>query len=182
MRLFFKAILCSVLLMMSSCVEDVNFSQAEDLEITPAILASLVNTVITQNELVIAGSEISAPIEQTSLFTVFNNQQTNDNLERLVLQFAINNQFNRGFRIEFFFLDDAGNSTYNPIILNVVPNQSDFTQEEEIILANNPTFTNTRRVRVRVELLPSTDGSMIDVNVPASLDFRSAVTSYFRVN
>ncbi|WP_442265468.1 hypothetical protein ACSIGC_14210 [Tenacibaculum sp. ZS6-P6] len=182
MKLFFKIILCSILLMMNSCVEDINFNQAEDLEITPAVLASLVNATITQNDLVVGGLEVSAPIEQTSLFTIFNNQQSNDNLERVVLQFAINNQFNRGFRIDFFFLDNADNSTYDPITLNIAPNQSDFTQEEEILLTNEPTFTNTRKVRVRVELLPSTDGSIIDANVPASLNFRSAGTLYFRVN
>ncbi|SNR17097.1 hypothetical protein [Tenacibaculum jejuense] len=182
MRLIFRVVLCSFLLMMSSCVEDVNFSQAEDLEITPVVLASLVNSTITQNELVFGGVEINRPIEQTSLFTIFNNEQTRDNLERIVLQFAINNQFNRGFRIEFFFLDGAGNETLSPITLNVNPNQSDFNQEEEIILANEPAFTNTRNVRTRIELLPSSDGSIIDVNVPTSLTFRSAGTLYFRVN
>ncbi len=182
MRFFLKTVFCCFVLMLSSCVEDLNFDQAGDLELTPAVAASLVNSTITQNQLVIGGTELSMPIEQTSLFTVFNNEQSNDNLERAVLRFDINNQFNRRFRIQFLFLDNGDNTTYGPVVLDIPENESNFRQEEEIIIANNPAFTNTRKVQVRIELLPSTDGSTIDVNVPASLIFKSAGTFYFRIN
>ncbi len=182
MKRFLKIILCSILIInFTSCVEELDFQQAETLELTPALLVSLVNSTITQNQLVIGGSEINMPVTQTSFFTVLNNDETRDSLERLVLNFDINNEFNREFRIQFLFLDSSDNTTLSPIMLNVNPNQSDFKQEEEIILANNPNFTNTEKVRVRVELLPSTDGSIIDVNIPASLTFKSAGTLYFRI-
>lgn len=182
MRLFFRGILCSILILMSSCVENVDFNQANNLVVTPAVTASLVNSTITQNELVIGGSEINMPITQTSLFTVFENENTSNKLERAVLQFNINNRFNRGFRIEFLFLQENDTTAYGPITLNINPNQSDFTQQEEIILANNPNFRTARKVRVTVQLLPSTDGSMIDINVPASLIFKSSGTFHFRIS
>lgn len=164
-----------------SCVDDIDFNQAENLEITPVVAASLIKADITQNDLVVGGSEVGT-ISQTSFFTVLDNGTAREDLERVVLRFEIINQFNREFRIDFTFLDESDMVTHGPITLNVGANETNFSQEEEILVANNALFTSTRKIQVVLTLPPSTDGSVIDVNTPTSLRFKSAGTFYFRVN
>lgn len=166
---------------LNSCVDNIDFNQADNFEITPVVAASLVRADITQNDLVVGGSEVGS-ITQTSRFTVLDSDAVRDHLERIVLRFEAINQFNRNLRIDFVFLDDNDVITHGPIRLDVNANNRNFSQEEEIMVANNSTFTNSRKVQVILTLLPSSDGSMIDINVPTSFTFKSAGTFHFRVN
>jgi hypothetical protein len=168
-------------LFLGGCVDNIDFSQAEDFEITPEVAVSLVNATVTQNELVIGGAEVGT-ITQTSVVTILENETAQNDLESVVFRFEISNQFNREFRINFSFLDANDTTTNNDITLNVAPNNTNFIHEEEIIVADNPTFLNTRKVEVELTLLPSSDGSSIDINVPTSFVFKSAGTFYFRIN
>ncbi len=174
-------LLAFVSLFLSACIDNIDFNQAENFEATPVVALSLVNADITQNDLVVGGAEVGS-ITQTSEFTVLDNDTARNNLERVVLRFEISNQFNRSFRVDFIFLDENDVSTNNDITLNVTANNTNFTQENEIVVANNLSFLNSRKVQVVLTLLPSTDGSTIDINVPTTLDFKSAGTFYFRVN
>ncbi|MFY7671355.1 hypothetical protein ACOSP6_09760 [Tenacibaculum sp. MEBiC06402] len=168
-------------LVLKSCVDNIDFSQAEDFELTPEVAVSLINATVTQNELVVGGSEVGT-ITQTSVVTVLDNEIAQNDLNRVVFRFEISNQFNRDFRINFSFLDGNDTSTNNDITLNVNANNTNFVHEEDIIIADNPTFLNTRKVEVELTLLPSSDGSSIDINVPTSFIFKSAGTFYFTVN
>lgn len=168
-------------LILSACVDNIDFDQAENFEITPVVALSLVNSDITQNDLVVGGSEVGS-ITQTSNFTILDNSTARNDLERAVLRFEVSNQFNRDFRIEFIFLDENDVNTNNDITLNISANNTNFEQENEFIIANNPSFLNIRKVQVVLTLLPSTDGSSIDINVPTNFNFKSAGTFYFRVN
>ncbi len=182
MKLFLKFCLLVIVFSFTSCVDNIDFNQADDIEITPAVNVALMNFDITQNDIAIPGMEIVNPLSQTSEFTALDNHTARENLERVKLNFEINNQFNRNFRLEFIFLDEADNMTDDAIVLNVDANNANFTLEEEIIVANNASFLRTRKIQIRLTLLPSTDGSIVDVNVPSSLIFKSAGTFYFRTN
>jgi hypothetical protein len=166
---------------LTSCVEDVDFSQVNDLEITPGVAFPLVNTELVQDQLVFSGFEVGT-LTQISEITILDNATAQNDLERVLLQFEITNQFDREFRIDFNFLDENNNSTNTSFSLNIPPNAQQFEEEYEIIIANNPLFLNTRRVEVSFTLLPSSDGSVIDENVPANLIFKSAGIFYLRVN
>lgn len=179
-----KQVYCLIVflsLFLNGCVDNIDFSQAEDLEISPAVAVSLVNATITQNELVVGGAEVGS-ITQTSVVTILDNSIAQNDLISAVFQFEISNQFNRDFRITFSFLDENDVNTNNDITLNIAANDTNFSHEEEIVVANNPTFLNTRKVQVELTLLPSSDGSSIDINVPTSFIFKSAGTFYFNIN
>lgn len=182
MKSIFKYVLTFVVMLcISSCVDDLDFNQAKDLEITPAVNISLIKSKVNQNNLVVGGSEVGS-ISEVSTFTILDNDVARDNLERAVLRFEIINNFARDFRVTFTLLDENDARTYTDIILNVTANQTDFALEEEIILADNPNFINSRKINVELTLLPSSDGSTLDANTPNSLTFKSAGTFYFRVN
>lgn len=177
----FYCLLAFLSLILGSCVDNIDFSQAEDASITPVVAVSLVNANITQNDLVVGGSEVGT-ITQTSVVSILDNGIARNDLDRAVFRFEVNNQFNRDFRINFIFLDNNDVSTNNDITLNIDANNTSFVQENEIIVANNPEFLNTRKIQVELALLPSSDGSSIDINVPTSFDFKSAGTFYFSFN
>lgn len=174
----FLLLLCS---MLSSCVDDISFDQIDTLTITPVVATALINANITQNDLVINGSEVGT-ISQTTVVSVFNNNIVRNDLDRIVFRFEVDNQFNRDFRVDVVFLDDNDNSTNNDIVLNIDANTINYIQENEIVISANPEFLDTRKIQVRVTLLPSSDGSSIDTNIPASFIFKSAGTFYFSIN
>lgn len=177
-----KILYCLFLsLLFMSCVKDIDFDQIDDLTLTPSFSAALVNATLSQDDLVLNGIELPLPIEQTSYFSVFDNSTVRDDLTRVVFNFEVFNQFDREFIIGLEFLDEAFVPTYITS-LNVSANDMNFTQEEDILIANYPTFVNSRNIRVTVTLLPSDDGSIIDVNEPATFRFESGGTFYFTVD
>ncbi|WP_143569771.1 hypothetical protein [Tenacibaculum agarivorans] len=182
MRKLYTMLMLSFLCVNISCVKDVDFNQADQLVLTPTLDVSLVNSSITQNDLVVGGVELSTPLRDSSSITLLNSSVARENLERVVLRFEIENEFSRSFRIVFTFFDQSDMATINPIVLNVGANQTNFTQEEEIIIASNSDFLNSTRVEVSLELLPSTDGSVLDANDPRTFTFKSSGTIYFRTN
>ncbi len=181
MKLLLKILSLNVLLLNASCLNDIDFNQAESLKLEPVIVGALINFNITQNNLAANGTEITS-LSQKTPFIVLDNDITEENLQRIVFRFEIENQFNRDFQLELIFLDNTNTETHEPITLNVLANQTDFIQEEEIIIADNPDFTNSRNIQVDLALLPSSGGTIIDTNIPASLIFKSAATFYLTIN
>ncbi|TCI92534.1 hypothetical protein [Tenacibaculum sp. M341] len=179
MKLKVKFLLLFIPLLFTACVDNIDFEQANDLRATPAISVSLVNSSVTQDQLVISGVEIDLP-PQRSEFTILDNDTARNDLERILFNFEISNGFDREFLLTFTFLDESGNTTHE-IDLNIINNVSSIFNEE-IIIANNSNFLNSRFLEVSLTILPSLDGSIIDVNTPATLIFKSAGTFYFNLN
>lgn len=181
MKFILKIYLIVLAFSFTACVDNIDFEQVNDVKIEPVVTVALLKSNIVQNDLVIAGTEVGS-ISQTTRFTALDNNTARENLERVRLNFEVNNQFNRNFRLEFLFLDETDGLTNDAIVLNVNANNRNFTLEEEIMVAANATFLRTKKIQIRLTLLPSSDGSIIDVNVPTSLVFKSAGTFYFRAN
>lgn len=179
MKLIVKLFLFLFIILLSSCVDDIDFNQADDLKLTPAFSVSLMNFTVKQDQLVVGGVELDLPA-QKSEFTFLNNSTARENLTKVEFDFEVLNEFNREFIIEFRFLDGNGNRTHE-IRLNI-PNGNLFFIKDEIIIADNRNFLNTKELEVKLTLLPSLDGSVIDATIPASLTFKSGGTFYFVKN
>lgn len=183
MKLVLKLLLVGVVVFFTSCVKELDFNQADQLELTPAYSVSLVNFEVPQTLLInpVTGVE-QVSITDKSDFLVFNNSVAQENLDRVVFNIEISNPFDRDFNLTLRLLDENDVETYQPIVLNVEANNTDFKHEEVILLANNSDVLNSEQIETTIELTPSNGGSMIDINDPKILTFKSAGTFYFRIN
>ena len=184
MKLLFKITILSVLFLLSSCVKDIDFNQANDLELTPAVAVSLVKFNLDQNNFIddTTNSEIIIPIEDVTEFTALDNKTAQENLVRILFQFEAINTFERDFTIDFTFLDENDVVTHTIPRLVITSNDQDFSQDEEITIINNPAFLNSRKIHVRLTLLPSSNGSTIDPNTAKVFTFKSSGIFYFRID
>lgn len=175
-----KILLISFFILLTSCVKDVDFDQSDDFSIEPKYVASLVHFTFNQhklidnlgNELFNISENFSAPINTSSL--------ASENISRAEITFKTNNSFNRTFIVVIKLYDAAGNSTFNfkPITLN--PNTSNIVETQIIQDVDLNNFVRSNSASMDVFLLPSTDGSVIDVNIPKS--FNVQVSGLFHIN
>lgn len=166
----------------TSCVKDVDFNQANNLELTPAYVISLVNLKVPQTDLIDQATKDEVlSITDKSAITVFNRSDVQKYLEKLVLNVEIANTFNRNFILTYSFLDANNIATHNPVQLNVSAKDLTFTHKEEILVTSNQNFLQTRFVEATLQLQPSTDGSTIDITKEDTFTLKSAATLFFRV-
>ncbi len=184
MKGLFRIVILSFYFVIVSCVKDIDFDQVNDIEITPSTPISLVNFSIDEYQLLLADlvTEITNEISDGVSFTPIGDSGVEKELEKVVFQFAAENEFNRGFVVEFVFLDSDNTPTHTPLNFNIQPYDLNFFYEEEILVAGNTRFLETTRVEARLTLLPSTDGSTIDPSIPLTLKFKSGSVLYFRIN
>lgn len=177
----FKVISCALLIFFTSCVKDLDFDQAQNFEISPTFVASLAYTKLEQTTFVSpTGTEITR-ITDTSNFFVFENSVTDD-LVKIDVDFEIDNPFNRRFTVDFRFLDGGGTETFRLRQVAVPENTLNYKYKEEIDLSVNNSILNSKRIEVILELLPSSDGSIININERKVFTFKSAGTFYFKIN
>lgn len=183
MKLVLKLLFIGLILSFTACVKDVDFNQAKELELTPTYIASLVNFDVPENLLVLTPTTEQTTITDRATFSpIGSDGKTSEYLKKIELQFKINNPFNRNFVLTFRFLDENNLETYPAIVLNVAENNTDFEDKEEILLANHPEILNSTQVEATLELIPSSDGSVLDINGDKVFTFKSAGTLYFRIN
>ncbi|CAL2076441.1 hypothetical protein [Tenacibaculum sp. 190524A02b] len=182
MRRFLYAFLCcSISLLQLTCVKDLDFDQAKDLEITPTFKIALAHSSIEQTLFVSpSGAEVPSITDQSN-FYAFENSITKD-LTKIELDFEVKNPFNRRFVIDFRLLDENGGEAYDIPALEIPENAQKFEHKEVIDVVNNPNVLNTKKIEAVFSLLPSTDGSIIDINVRKVFSFKSAGTFYFKID
>ncbi|TYP98017.1 hypothetical protein C7447_103185 [Tenacibaculum adriaticum] len=181
MKTFLKIIVLNTLLLVTSCVKDIDFNQAQDFEITPEVAVSLVKFNLDQNDLVMGGIEIDS-ISQSTVFTMLDNTTAQEDLVKIDFQFEVVNTFNRDFEINLIFLDDNDIETYRISTLKINAQDEDFNYIETLVISDHQEFLLSRKIQVILRLLPSSDGSTIDPNDPRTFVFKSAGIFYFRID
>lgn len=170
------------ILMISSCVKHVDFNQIEDLSAKPIIESSLVYFTLDQVDFfdLVNSVEVVTPINDTSGFTILNSKFVRDNLISTELNIEVNNQFDRQFTVNIVFLDNNNVEVhkFDPII--VAANNQNFSQKEAIDISGNEQFLSSTKIRISVELSPSSDGSVLDPNVEQKLEFKSSGIFYLK--
>ncbi|CAA0188283.1 conserved hypothetical protein [Tenacibaculum maritimum] len=163
-----------------SCVKNIDIDQVNDFVATPEVKLALINFYVTQTNLVIEGTDTEInEVVDTSKFNAFDNSVMQNNLERAVLEFKIQNQFDRIFEVEFLFLDENDQIMYS--VPTLVINGAELEHKEEVIVANTPAFLAAKQIQTRLRLKPTADGSIIDVKDPKKINFQSGVTLYLKI-
>ena len=67
---------------------------------------------------------------------------------------------------------------FDPIIVDA--NNQNFNQKETIDISGNTEFLSATKIRISVELSPSSDGSVLDPNVEQKLEFKSSGIFYLK--
>ena len=167
----------------SSCIQKLDFEQIEDLDIEPVFTSSMVHFTLNQIAFFdrINSLEIVAPIKKDSKFLSLNSTFVRENLIKMQVDFEINNQFDRDFSVVFQFLDDNDAITHSFQTFNIGANNLKFLHREEIIVKNNQLFLSSTKIRVLVQLTPSTNGSVIDPTVERNLVFKTAGTFFLKI-
>ena len=174
-------IFCIALIGLSSCIEELDFDQVEDIKLTPTYTVSLIYSNLPQTFLV---SPTGVELEKVSDVTEINifGNSTADRLTKIDLEFEITNPFDRRFTLDFKFLNGNSVETHTIPTIQVEENVSNFKVREEILLTQNSSILDSKKIEITLKLLPSTDGSIIDINDNKSFIFQSAGTFYFGMN
>ena len=162
-------------LAITSCVDNLDFSQIEDYTITPEYTVSLTYfTVLPSQFFDQSGVQVSENLDVTD-FRVFDNSYTRDNLVKVDFDVEIKNEFNRGFTLQIAFLDDNNNLTHSFKEIKVNANDLNYKFSETVQVSTNPNIKNTTKVRVTV-----IDNSTVplDSSATTELEFKSSAKIY----
>lgn len=168
-----------------SCVENVDFNQAEEIILTPTLESSLIFfeepvTTFIDN----SGVEIPT-ITDSVIIEIFNDEFVKDNLQKAVLQFEATNSINRSFEAKVDFLDvlDELQHTLTFIVAPSVNGEEVITESIETFEGDNlEALKATNKLLLTLTILPSADGSTLDGNSTGTLSFRSKGTFFFNIN
>lgn len=161
--------------MFLSCSSDLDFDQANDLELKPVVVANLASFDIQANQFVIGGTEQPAVGDMMN-FEVFNDQDFTNNLIKTELYFEFNNTINRGFTANLYFLDANNKNLYQIPIAVPANTASPITHTETFENTKLDILKNTRKIAFTIALMPGipiTDSSL------GNLKMRSSATIYF---
>ena len=172
----FLFLFCSI----TSCLENVDFDQINELNFRPVIKTTLVYFTVNQTDFLDNTTEIGS-VADISPFTFLKSTFVQDNLLKAELEFQIVNNFNRTFTVNIEFLDDNDDVTHGFKEFEINANQQHFNQIETIIIATNQMFLSSTKVKIIVGLSPSTNGSVLDPDNPQTLEFNSAGTYYLNI-
>lgn len=129
-KMFFQVLFASIfILMLSSCTEEQDFSQIDDLSVTPT-LASGIFYLESDEETINSAGGFDTFYAQTVNFDAFNEAYVAERLLEGVIIYEIENTTSKRVDISIDFLDESGTPIY----------QEAFTVEA------NPTETFTREV------------------------------------
>ncbi|PKH52782.1 hypothetical protein CXF68_19695 [Tenacibaculum sp. Bg11-29] len=165
----------------SSCVKDLDFKQAENIELTPTMVAALVNIDIKQTSIVNAIGVENTEFVDVSRFDIFSNSVF-EKVERMVVHFDITNPFNRNFTLLLTFYDDNSTVTYQFPLITIPDDIVNYKFSHEIIIANSPLILNSKELNSTIQLLPSLDGTIINVNDNKTFKINSSGVFYFKIN
>ncbi len=171
----------SLFFLMSSCVNNLDFNQIEEVSNTPVFISSLIYfTVVEDDFLDASGLLTDLTITDVSEFKVFENEEVSKNLQAIDLSIKIKNEFNTQFIGQIQFLDENDVLKYELTSLTIDPNQLDFNYLEKIEVNTNQSLLQARKIKVMIHLPTGT--STLDANQNEAFEFKSALTYYIKTN
>lgn len=172
-------------LIITSCIKDVDFDQAENFVISPVVVSSFIFIEEPANRFVDNGIEITTIRDSIKNIEILSDQFVADNLIKAEFLFETTNSVNRAFQVQVEFFNDAFELQE---ISSFTVLQSPLN--EEIISESTKTFEGnslealkaTSQIVITLTLLPSSDGSILNENSIGQLRLRSKATFYFDID
>jgi hypothetical protein len=160
-----------------SCSSNLNFDNI-NLEIEPEVTIPLVFFELDQRDFLDENDQEITVVSDITVFRIFDNTVLKDNLVELTLDFEIENGFDRSFLVDFVFLDEDENITYDVEDFSINTGDLDYSSTRSIVIETSPEFLNSIKVRVDVVLSPST--TILNPDIEKTFKFRSSGTFYLK--
>ena len=160
-----------------SCSSNLNFDNT-NLEIEPEVTIPLVFFELDQRDFLDENDQEITVVSDITVFRIFDNTVLKDNLVELTIDFEIENGFNRSFLVDFIFLDEDENITYNVDDLSVNAGNLNYSSTRSILIETTPEFLNSTKIRVDVFLSPSS--TILNPDIEKTFKFRSSGTCYIK--
>jgi len=170
-----KILICIAFLV--SCSNNLNFDNI-NLEIEPEVTSPLVFFELDQRDFLDENNQEITVVSDITVFRIFDNTVLKDNLVELTLDFEIENGFDRSFLVDFVFLDEDENITYDVEDFSINTGDLDYSSTRSIVIETSPEFLNSIKVRVDVVLSPST--TTLNPDIEKTFKFRSSGTFYLK--
>lgn len=174
-----------IMLCFSACIKDVDFEQAEDLSIAPALEVSVIHfdetarTFIDEDGLELITVQDSVNIE------IFSDDFVVDNLIRADFLFETTNTINRAYEAEIDFYNDLYElqHNFNFEVGASTNNQDIFVEYVEIFEGQElEALKSTTNLVLTLTLQPSSNGSTLNEDSSGNLKLRSKASFYFEIN
>ena len=160
-----------------SCSNNLNFDNI-NLEIEPEVTSPIVFFELDQRDFFDENNQEITVVSDITVFRIFDNTVLKDNLVELTLDFEIENGFDRSFLVDFVFLDEDENITYDVEDFSINAGDLDYSSTRSIVIETSPEFLNSIKVRVDVVLSPST--TTLNPDIEKTFKFRSSGTFYLK--
>lgn len=160
-----------------SCSNNLNFDNI-NLEIEPEVTSPLVFFELDQRDFLDENNQEITVVSDITVFRIFDNTVLKDNLVELTLDFEIENGFDRSFLVDFVFLDEDENITYDVEDFSINAGNLNYSSTRSIVIETSPEFLNSIKVRVDVVLSPST--TTLNPDIEKTFKFRSSGTFYLK--
>ncbi len=170
-----QIIICVAFLV--SCSDNLNFDNT-NLEIEPEVTLPLVFFELDQRDFLDENDQEISVVSDITVFRILNNTLLKENLVELAIDFEIENGFNRSFLLDFVFLDEDENITYDIDDLTINAGDLEYSSTRSIVIETSPEFLNSTKVRVDVILSPSS--TMLNPDIEKIFKFRSSGTFYLK--
>ena len=170
-----QIIICVAFLV--SCSDNLNFDNT-NLEIEPEVTLPLVFFELDQRDFLDENDQEISVVSDITVFRILNNTVLKENLVELAIDFEIENGFNRSFLLDFVFLDEDENITYDIDDLTINAGDLEYSSTRSIVIETSPEFLNSTKVRVDVVLSPSS--TMLNPDIEKTFKFKSSGTFYLK--
>ena len=180
MRLKLKLIPLKIIICIAffiSCTDNLNFDNI-NLVIEPEYTSPLVFFKLDQRDFLDENNQEISVVSDITDFRVLDNTVLKENLVELAIDFEIENGFNRSFLVDFIFLDEDENITYNVDDLSVNAGNLNYSSTRSILIETTPEFLNSTKIRVDVFLSPSS--TILNPDIEKTFKFRSSGTCYIK--
>ncbi len=175
-----KFLLFFINLFFISCINDVDFDQADDIEInTPYLISLAYFTADVDYFLNDLGNE-TLFVSDTTDFPIFEGSYNENYLIQADFQFKISNTFNRSVAVQIKFLDENDADTYVLNTMNIPMNVIDFENTQIIVEADIPFVLLTEKIVFNVLL--DSGSTPIDSSQGMGFELQSAATLYYQIS
>ena len=167
------------LIFISSCVEDIDFDQAKDFEITPVVESSLIFFDEPANTFLDNGNEITV-IQDFLIIDFFNDEFMADNLVKAEFVFETINTIDRAFELQVdLFEGDQLQHTFTISQVASVNNEEVFTSHTETF--ENITLEALKRTNILVFTLRLLPAQPINQNTIGRIQLKSLAAFYLKI-
>ena len=178
--LYFKITVFIGLIFFNSCTKDVDFDQANDLELYPVIESSVIYFDSDASRFYNNG-EITVS-QDFVLVDIFNNTLTVDYLEKAEFTFESTNSINREFQLQIDFIDANDNTRYTLVLqAPQSANNAELVTEQIITFEGNSLIAlkSTAKIQFTITLQ---SGPAITETTIGNIQLKSKGTFYFLIN